>query len=125
MNTYRKSDLGMVQVQDTVIAEIVALTIKNLPSVRIAEDDWIRTILEFFGKKIVPGVQVTVNDHEVSLEIKILVAYGQNIPHMAKVVQDAVREALGKAGDINLKEININVLGIDKSPARAGQGGTP
>ena len=65
--------------------------------------------------KIIPAVSVTVDkDHQVSLEIRVIIYYGMNIPVVARQIQDVIQRAVEDAVDINLKEINVNVQAIER-----------
>jgi uncharacterized alkaline shock family protein YloU len=108
-------DLGVVQIHKKVIGDIAAASIKEVPGARLATFGMIGPIAEAFGYKNYPSVRVTIDkDHQVSLEIRVIIYYGMNIPIVARQIQDAVQHAVEDAVDINLKEINVNVQGIER-----------
>ena len=53
-------------------------------------------------------------DHQVSLEIRVIIHYGMNIPVVARQIQDVIAHAVQEAVDINLKEIDVNVQAIER-----------
>src|SRR3989338_7940069 len=99
-------DLGAVQMHKKVIGDIAAAALKEIPGVTLARFGIVGSMFELFGYQNYPGVAVTVDkDGQVSMEIRVVVQYGLNIPSIASRVQDAVRAAVEQAVDIDLKEI--------------------
>ena len=113
MNDDKKIDLGSVQVHKKVFAEIIASALAQVSGVKLIDKNIGNRLFEVFGKKEFPGIDVKVHDdHEVSLELKILVQYGINIPDVARQVQETVRSAIDRTLDVTLKDIHVNVQGI-------------
>ena len=50
----------------------------------------------------------------MSLEIRVIIDYGINIPLVARQIQDVIQRAVEDAVDINLKEINVNIQAIER-----------
>jgi len=115
MKLDNKIDLGSVQVHKKVLAEIVFSAISEIDGVSLIQKDFGRKLLEILGQKDFPGIEIRVDEsHNVSLELKVLVRYGLNIPDVARRIQDGVRSAIDKTVDINLKNINVNIQGIER-----------
>ena len=108
-------DLGSVQVQKKVFAEIISsATEREFYNPRIWKNLGDK-LVGIFGQKDSPGIDIKVDeDHEVTLELQILVRYGMNIPDAARQVQETIKSAIDKTLDINLKDINVNVQGIER-----------
>jgi len=118
MNEANKIDLGSVKVHKRVLAEIISSCLAEIQGIQLAPQDIASTIQGFFGIKKFPGIAVWVDkNNQLSVEVKIFVRYGVNIPAVAGQVQDMVREALEKAVDIDLKDIHVNIQGIMKTEA--------
>ena len=67
------------------------------------------------GWKGFPGIIVGVDkNNQVSIEVKVQVHYGLNIPDIARHVQDAIRTAIENTVDIDLKDVNVNIQGIER-----------
>ncbi len=108
-------DLGAVQIHKKVIGDIAAAAIKEIPGVQLATFGIIGTIADLFGYKNYPGVTVAVDkDHQVYLEIRVIINYGMNIPTVARQIQDIIQEAVESAVDIHLREINVNIQAIER-----------
>ena len=113
MNVNDKIDLGTVQVDKKVIAEIISSAINEVKGVCLIQNNIGNWLLEAFGQKDFPGISVKVGENnDVTLELKILVQYGMNIPEAARQVQETVKSAIDQILDVNLKDINVNVQGI-------------
>jgi len=110
-------DLGVVQIHKKVIGDIAAASIKEIPGVQLASFGIIGSIAEAFGYKNCPSVSVTVDkDQQVSLEIRVIIDYGINIPSVASQIQDVIQRSVEDAVDINLKEINVNIQAVERPP---------
>ena len=108
-------DLGVVQIHKKVIGDIAAASIKDIAGVKLADFGMIASIAEAFGYKNFPAVSVIIDkDHQVSLEIRVILNFGLNIPVVARQIQDVIQQAVQDAVDINLKEINVNVQAIER-----------
>ncbi len=108
-------DLGVVQIHKKVIGDIAAASLKDVAGAQLADFGIISSIFEAFGYKNYPSVIVTIDkDHQVSVEIRVIIFYGMNIPVVARQIQDVIQRAVEEAVDINLKEINVNVQAIER-----------
>jgi uncharacterized alkaline shock family protein YloU len=108
-------DLGVVQIHKKVIGDIAVASLKDIPGVQLATFGAVSTIAELFGYKNYPSVKVIVDrDGQVSLEIRVVIDYGINIPSVAHQIQDVIQHAVEDAVDINLREINVNIQAIER-----------
>ena len=115
MNRENKVDVGFVQIHKKVIGDIAASAILDVQGVKLASFGVISRICELFGNKNFLSVNVTIDpDNQVSLEIKVSIQYGLNVPDVARQVQDVVRAAVERSVDINLREVNVNIQGIER-----------
>ncbi|OGX05417.1 MAG: hypothetical protein A2Z88_05830 [Omnitrophica WOR_2 bacterium GWA2_47_8] len=116
MREETKVDLGSVQIHKKVIADIAAAATSEIANVKLVEPDFKYSVLELFGMASHPAIDVTIDksDHQVSLEIKIVVKYGSHIPDVARQIQDVVRDAVERSADITLKDINVSIQGLER-----------
>lgn len=115
MNNENKVDLGFVQIHKKVIGDIAVSALQEVEGVKLATFGIISKMCEWVGCKNFPSVHVTIDpDNQVSVEIKVAVDYGLNVPEVAKQVQDVVRLAVERSVDINLKEVNVNIQAIER-----------
>ncbi|MFA5087468.1 MAG: Asp23/Gls24 family envelope stress response protein [Candidatus Omnitrophota bacterium] len=119
MDREENVNLGSVQIHKKVIADLVSSAIEEIDGVGLVSEDFQSAIMDLFGKRYYSGITVTVDKNsQVSIEIKVVVRYGVNIPEMARKVQDTVRKVIDKAVDIDLKDINVNIQGIERGGER-------
>ena len=115
MNREQEIDLGTVQVHKRALADIANSAIRDIDGVRLIENDFKDSLWELLGGKNYSGIVVTVDEsNQVSVELKIVVRYGLNVPEIAREVQDVVRSAVEKTIDLNLKDITVNIQGIER-----------
>ncbi len=108
-------DLGVVHIHKNVVAEIVASVLTDIDGVNLLPKNFAQSCGELFGQKTVPGVTVSVDENnDVSVDIQVLVRYGMNIPDIGRHIQDVVRSVVQKTADISLKEVNVNIQGIER-----------
>jgi len=108
-------DLGVVQIHKKVIGDIAAASLKEIPGVQLATFGIIGSIAEAFGYKNYPSVSVRIDkDAQVSVEIRVIIDYGINVPSVARQIQDVIQHAVEDAVDITLKEINVNIQAIER-----------
>ena len=115
MKEIQKVDLGSIQIHKHVIADIAANAIKDVKGLSLAGNDVVGRIQELLGIKKYSGISVFVDkNNQVIVEIKVCIAYGLNIPDVAAQAQDLVREVIERTVDIDLKDVNINIRGIER-----------
>lgn len=110
-----KIDLGSIQIHKKVIADIAAAALMEIDGVQLMPKDLSNKLFDAIGQKNSPGVIVTVDkNNQVSIELKVYIRYGINIPDIARLIQDGVRNAVERTTDIHLREVNVNVQGIER-----------
>ena len=115
MTSIHQLDLGAVQIHKKVLAQIVMTALTEVDGVFPIKKNLWQQCAELVGVEEVPGIDVEIGPkHEVSIEVKVCVRYGLHIPDVATVIQSTVKKAIEKAVAINLKEINVNIQGIER-----------
>jgi uncharacterized alkaline shock family protein YloU len=110
-----RTDLGMIRIHKNVIASIASLAAAEIEGVKRIGGDFKSGLLELIGKKFLPTIRVEIDKNdEVRLDIPVVIKYGFNIPEVANKVQENIRNALEKMTNISIRDININVQGIEK-----------
>ena len=118
MMTENKVDLGSIQIHKKVIGEIAAAALDEIDGVHLSPKAPWNQFFEILGKKKCQGIEVAIDKYDqVTIELKVTVRYGINIPDMARQVQDVVRLAVEKTTDIHLREVNVNIQGIERGKA--------
>lgn len=110
-----RNDLGTIKIHNNVIASIAAITALEIPGVKRIGGSFKSGLLELVGKKFLYSIKVDLNKNdEVKVEIPLVIKFGFNIPDIANKVQEAVRSALEKMTNLSIKDIDINVQGIER-----------
>lgn len=110
-----RTDLGTIRIHKNVIASIASLAAVEIEGIKRVGGDFKSGLLELIGKKYLSAIKVEINkNEEVSLEIPLVIKYGFNIPDIASKVQENVRNALEKMTNLSVRDININVQGIER-----------
>ena len=109
---------GSVQVHKKVLVEVVYEALKKVDGVVLQRSCLLSNLLGLFGVKGASGIHVNVDqDQEISVDVRIYIRYGFNIPGMAIRVQSVIREAIEKAVDIKCEKINVTIPGIEGEKA--------
>lgn len=114
-----KIDSGLINYDRHLIGDIARAAVEEIDGVKLIPQNFADTAMELFGLRRCSGVEIRV-DHAanaVALEVKVLVRYGLHIPETARHVQEMVREKFEQLTDIDLREVNVNVKGIEKGAA--------
>ncbi len=115
MKDVNKIDLGSIKVHKKVLAEIAMSAVNNVKGVSLSRQDFSGFFGSLGGGSSYPGITVLVDkNNQVSIDVKVRVRYGLNIPDVAREAQDAVREAIERTVDIELKDVNVNIQGIER-----------
>lgn len=115
MTNFNKVDLGSIKIHKHVLAEISKAAVEEIDGVTLAPPGFAGSLLDLCGIKNYSGISVAVDkDNTVTLEIKIHIRYGLQIPDTARQVQDAVREAVERATDVDLRDVHVSVHGVDR-----------
>lgn len=108
-------DFGSIKIHKEAIADIVASALKEVEGVALPPSSPKDRLLEFLGKKSYSGINILIDkDNQVGIDIKILIHYGANISLIGHQVQDVVRMAVERMAEINLKDINVSIRGIER-----------
>ena len=114
MRNNNQINMGSVHVHKMVLADIVSTVISGVDGVELYSGGFGESLLELFGQGV-PGVCVTIDDNnDVSLNVKVRVRYGMNIPDVARHIQEEIRLSLDKTVDINLKDVNVSIQRIER-----------
>ena len=119
MTGFSKMDSGLINYHRYVIADIAKAAVEEIDGVSLIPQDFLDTALELLGAKRCSGVEIRVDReaNAVALEVRVRVRYGLNIPDTAQHIQNVIREKFEQLTDINLREVNVNVQGIERGTA--------
>jgi len=109
------TDLGTIRIHKQVIASIASIAATEIEGVKRIGGDFKSGLLELMGRKTSFAIKVEIDKNgEARLEIPLVIKYGFNIPDIACKAQENIQHALEKMTNLSIKDININVQGIEK-----------
>ncbi|MFH1640407.1 MAG: Asp23/Gls24 family envelope stress response protein [Candidatus Omnitrophota bacterium] len=110
-----RTDLGTIRIHKNVVASIASLAAGEIEGVKRIGGDLKSGILGLIGKKTIYAIAVSFDkNEEIRIEIPLVIKFGYYIPDIANSVQENVRAALEKMTSLSIKDININVQGIER-----------
>ena len=115
MSQEQRVDLGFVKIHKRVIADIAASALKEVDGVKLASEGLVGEFFDLIGLRHFPDIVVTIDkDNQVNVEMKVRIRYGINISDVSKQIQDEVRTAAERTIDITLRDIQVNIQGIER-----------
>ena len=116
MEERTKTEFGTIKIHNDVIASIAFEITKDIPGVATIGNNLKSFVSRFFKKENAAGaIKVEFDENnETTITIPLIVKYGHNFPEVAAKVQEQVRAAIENSTNIVIKEININIRGIER-----------
>ena len=115
MNSDIQLDLGTVKVHKHVLEDIIANTVKEISGVNLVKLNVTNKIFGLLGSKSHPGIRINIDENrDIQLELKVDVRYGENIPELGRQIQDIVKQDIKKTLDIEVKDVDIDIQGIER-----------
>lgn len=116
MKKETKTQLGSIRIHQDVIASIASTAAIQTEGVAAIGTTLTAKLYSLIGKKNGPGISVEIDKNgEISIEVPVIAKYGIYIPDLAGRVQDNISSALEKMTDSVIKDINVNIQGIERS----------
>ena len=107
--------LGEVKIADEVVAVIAGLATTETEGVASMAGDISGDIISRLSmKKLVKGVKVEVIENHVIVDVAINVLYDTNIPSVSQKIQDKVKLAIENMTGLEVIEVNVKVIGIQR-----------
>ncbi|MBI5145055.1 MAG: Asp23/Gls24 family envelope stress response protein [Candidatus Omnitrophica bacterium] len=109
------TDLGTIRIHKNVIASIASLAAGEIEGVKKIGGNFKSGLLELIGQKSHGAIKVEIDkNEEVRVDLPVIIKYGFNIPETALKVQENVRQTLEKMTNLLIKDVNINIQGIER-----------
>ncbi|MBI4743608.1 MAG: Asp23/Gls24 family envelope stress response protein [Actinobacteria bacterium] len=105
-----KTSYGEFKIADEAIEVIVDLAIKSVKGVVDLHRNPFSNIIHRLGiKSNTGGIKISVNNNEVTIEARIIVEFGYNIPEAAYAVQQNIKKSIENTTSLTVKNIKIFV----------------
>ncbi len=84
----RSDELGNIHISEEVLAAIAAAATLEVEGVHALSANLGSDLAELLGKKhLTKGIQITMEEDRVKVDLSILMSYGHIIPEVGKAVQ--------------------------------------
>ena len=114
----RPDELGNIHIAEEVLAAVAAaaaMEVKGVSALAAGTD-----IAELLGKKNQSkGVRIHVEEEKVTVELSVMMAYGNTIPEVGKAVQENVKSTMESVTGLEIAAVNVAVAGIVFPPKQA------
>ncbi len=105
--------LGKVEIAPEVIEVIAGIAASEVEGVAQMRGNFASGVVERLGKKNHgKGVKVELSEEGIIVDVYCLMKFGISIPNVAREIQDNIRQALLNMTALEVKEVNIHVVGI-------------
>ncbi|MFD1018702.1 Asp23/Gls24 family envelope stress response protein [Thalassobacillus hwangdonensis] len=113
LNVSENTSLGNVEIAPEVIEVIAGIAASEVTGVASMRGNFASGVVERLGKKNHgKGVKVDLTEEGILIDVYCVMDYGISIPDTAQKIQDNVRQALKNMTALEIKEINIHVVGV-------------
>jgi uncharacterized alkaline shock family protein YloU len=110
---YEKDENGQVIIADEVIAIIAGIAATEVEGVDSMDGGWSGEIIAKMGiRDLSRGVTISIDDQQVSVNLRLNIRYGYSIPEVSKKVQDKVATAINSMTGLSVLDVNIKIAGI-------------
>jgi uncharacterized alkaline shock family protein YloU len=108
-------NLGVIQVHKRVVADICTAAIAEIEGVSMARHIFLEDLCGFVGVRKNSAVDVRIDPNgQVSVVVRVMIRYGINLSDVSRRIQDIVMTAVEKMADINLKDVDVSIQGIER-----------
>jgi uncharacterized alkaline shock family protein YloU len=116
----RSDELGNIHISEEVLAAIAAAATLEVEGVNALSANLGSDLAELLGKKhLTKGIQVTLEEEKVKVELSVLMEYGHTIPEVGKAVQDNVKNAMESITGLDVASVNVSVAGVVFPPKQS------
>ncbi|MDQ0256252.1 putative alkaline shock family protein YloU [Evansella vedderi] len=118
-----KDELGKVEISPEVIEVIAGLAASEVEGVATMRGNFASGVAERLGRKHNhgKGVKVELTDEGITVDTFVLINYGVSIPEVGKKIQDNIYQTLLNMTAIELKEVNVHVVGVQLESSKPEQ----
>lgn len=115
-----KTDLGKIKIHVQAVSSIASIAAMEIEGVVRIYAGGVAKLWEFFGSQTnYAAVKIELKENnEINIGIPIIVEYGQDVPRVANLVQENVRQAVEKMTGLIPVNIDVKVKGIEKPQRR-------
>jgi uncharacterized alkaline shock family protein YloU len=106
-------DNGSVMISEDVISSIVSHAVSEVEGVVGINSKPAAELADMIGKKWGKGMKINIGeDNAITIDVDVIVGYGQSVVSVAGAVQSAVIGAVQSMTGVDAVVVNVNVCGI-------------
>jgi uncharacterized alkaline shock family protein YloU len=107
-------DEGSIKIADEVVGIITGLAATEIDGVAGMSGGIAGGIADMLGRKsLSKGVKVEVSEEEATVDVYVIINYGNSIPDVAWKIQDNVKQAIEGMTGLDVKAVNVHVQGVN------------
>ncbi|OUM84813.1 MAG: hypothetical protein BAA01_07735 [Bacillus thermozeamaize] len=112
---YVKSELGSIEIDSNVVRIIAALACLEVPGVVAMSGGggWMEDIADWFSKNLSKGVTVTMDQSNVSIDLRVVAEYGKPLNQIGRNIQDNVRYTVESMTGLHVDAVNVFIVDVD------------
>lgn len=104
-----------VKIDTKAIASVARLATLEIEGVKTVAEDFKAHLYKVLGRDNQSGIRITITkNREVYVKIPLVIKYGYSIPEIAGKVQENVYQSMERIAGIAVKDIDINVVGVEQ-----------
>ena len=108
-----KEALGKIEVAPEVIEVIAGIATNEVEGVSGTRGSFASGVVEKFGKKVHgKGIKTEWTEDGLIVDVYCFVQYGASVAHVAREVQRQIRESIENMTELQTKEVNVHVTGV-------------
>jgi len=113
-------DNGIIRIGDDVVAVISSIaTVETDGIVSMSSGIAEGITKRVSGKQIQKGINVHIEQDEVTIDVRVIVKFGIKIDQVCRKVQQNVKEAVENMTGLHVKSINVRVEGVEFNKGKA------
>lgn len=113
MEEKKTENIGKINIADDVVASIAGIAAIEVDGVARLTGGISKEVVSKLGKKkLAKGVEVSIVDGNVEVDVSVELEYGNNIAKVSKEVQTKVKQSIENMTGLNVTVVNVVVSGI-------------
>lgn len=110
-----KTALGNIKIHKNVISSTSFIATLETEGVHRLNSSFKDELLKLFLRDHKQGIKISIDkDDEIVITVSVIVKYGYNVSLVASKIQENIRLAIDKIVDVNIKDINVIIKGLER-----------
>ncbi|MBR2563121.1 MAG: Asp23/Gls24 family envelope stress response protein [Paenibacillus sp.] len=107
------AQLGTIHISNDVVSKIVGMAAQTTPGVSSMSVGLTEGLAKSIsGKSLQKGIDVSIENDEASIQLRINVHYGLNMQEVCQNLQHNVQQAVEQLAGVIVKEVRVQVVGV-------------